>query len=425
MKQTLKKIKLAEDIDIFNLFRVIHERFESCFIFESLGSYDNISRYTIIGFDPSQVIKNCPYYALRRFIAVNQTGEAFVGLVGSISYDAINLFEPTLQLKKHPLFDRFIFGLYTDGLIFDKKTNELFYFYYSINRVEIVRSILKSIVPALHFQAIKKNVSMDKKVYNHAYKKIKKYILDGKTFQCELGIQEAYHFSGNSLGIYAKLRDINPSPFMFYIKFGKKIFLGASPELLLKLQNGIVETHPLAGTIKRGKSDSEDVVLSRNLLKNQKEIAEHNMLIDLHRNDIGQIAEFGSIYIRNVKDIKKFSHVMHISSEVVGTLKKGENMFSALAANFPTGTLSGAPKIESIKIIDEVEPVARGPYGGAVGHFGFNGDCTFTIPIRSIFISGDYLFTQAASGIVYDSNCEDEYREVMNKLEAMRQVLTN
>lgn len=421
-----KKIKLAQDIDIFKLFLIVNEQFENCFIFESLGEYESVSRYTIIGFDPSRIVKDCPYGDLRHIIEKNPYSENYAGgLVGSISYDAVNLFEPTLQVKKHQLFDSFIFGLYEDGLIYDKKTSELFYFYYGINRIDIILSLLKEKIPSLHFKTHKKNANIDRTAYKKAFSKIKKHIIDGKTFQCELGIQEEYSFSGNPLGIYSQLRKINPSPFMFYIKFGKKIFTGASPELLLQLQNGIIETHPLAGTIRRGKSEKEDMQLSQTLLNDPKEIAEHNMLVDLHRNDIGRVAEFGSVYIRNLKDVKKFSHVMHISSEVIGELKKGEDMFSALAANFPAGTLSGTPKIESMKIIDEIERVAHGPYGGAVGYFGFNGDCTFAIPIRSIFISGNYLFTQAASGIVYDSICNKEYEEVMSKLQVMRGVLSS
>jgi anthranilate synthase component 1 len=186
-----------------------------------------------------------------------------------------------------------------------------------------------------------------------------------------------------------------------------------------------METFPLAGTIRRGKNQKEDQNLAKELLNNPKEIAEHNMLIDLHRNDIGRVAEFGSVRVQKLKDIKKFSHVQHISSEVVGTLKKSEDMFSALASNFPAGTLSGAPKIESIKIINRVEKEPRGPYGGAVGYFGFDGNCSFCIPIRSLFISEDKGFTQASGGIVYDSKANLEYQEIQNKLKALDQALNS
>lgn len=184
-----------------------------------------------------------------------------------------------------------------------------------------------------------------------------------------------------------------------------------------------MQTSPLAGTIKRGKNLYQDQKLARELLSDPKEKAEHNMLVDLHRNDLGKVAKFGTVKTRDLMSVKKFSHVQHISSEIAGILNKGEDMFSALAANFPTGTLTGAPKIEAIKIIDQNETCARGPYGGAVGHFGFNGDCTFAIAIRSLFLSDNYAYTQTSGGIVYDSKPDKEYDEIQKKLAAMKEVL--
>lgn len=184
-----------------------------------------------------------------------------------------------------------------------------------------------------------------------------------------------------------------------------------------------METFPLAGTAKRGKTAAEDQELARRLLNDPKEIAEHNMLVDLHRNDLGRVAKFGTVKVRSLMDIKKFSHVQHISSEISGVIKEGEDMFSALAASFPAGTLTGAPKIESMKIINRIENVPRGPYGGAVGHFGFDGNCTFAISIRSLFVSGDYAFAQTSGGVVLDSDPEKEYEEIENKLAGMRKAL--
>jgi len=205
---------------------------------------------------------------------------------------------------------------------------------------------------------------------------------------------------------------------------GKKI-IGASPELLFRLRDGEMETFPLAGTARRGADAIEDMQLARELLNDPKEIAEHNMLVDLHRNDLGRVARYGTVKVRSLMDIKRFSHVQHISSEIVGILNEKEDMFSALASNFPAGTLSGAPKIEAIKIINELESDPRGPYGGAVGQFGFNGDCTFAIPIRSVFINGEDGYVQTCGGNVYDSNPADEYQEIERKLSAMRSVLAS
>jgi anthranilate synthase component 1 len=210
---------------------------------------------------------------------------------------------------------------------------------------------------------------------------------------------------------------------MYFLKFGDKKLIGASPETLLELQDGALVTRPLAGSIKRGQTVAEDKQLARQLLNDPKEIAEHNMLVDLHRNDVGRVAEFGSVRVRNLKGIKRFSHIQHIESEIVGRLRHNEDMFSAVAANFPAGTLSGAPKIEAMKIIDAIETEARGPYGGAVGHFGFNGNCAFAIAIRSLFVAGDHAYAQTCGGIVYDSEPEKEYDEVRRKLAAMEKAL--
>ncbi len=252
---------------------------------------------------------------------------------------------------------------------------------------------------------------------------VKEEILSGNTFQCQIGIQSEFSISGDPVELYTRLRSVNPSPFMYYLKFKDKKIVGSSPELLFGMRNNEMQTFPLAGTIKRGKTQKEDMEFARILLNDPKERAEHSMLVDLHRNDLGRVAQFGSVKVRSLMDIKRFSHVQHIESEIVGLLKSGEDMFSALASNFPAGTLTGAPKIESMKIIERVEKSPRGPYGGAVGHFGFNGDATFAIPIRTIFISGNRGFTEAASGIVYDSEAEKEYDEIQRKLAAMKEVL--
>jgi anthranilate synthase component 1 len=211
---------------------------------------------------------------------------------------------------------------------------------------------------------------------------------------------------------------------MYYVRTGRNTLIGASPELIFSLQGSQMETRPIAGSIRRGKTKVEDVALARQLLNDPKEIAEHSMLVDLHRNDLGRVATFGSVYVKELMQIKKFSHIQHIESIVRGQMKPSEDMFSALAANFPMGTVTGAPKIESMKIIDRNEPEPRGPYAGGVGHFGFNGDCTFAVTLRSLFIAGEDAFAQTSGGIVYDSLANNEYDEIQRKLAAMKQVLS-
>ncbi len=433
-------IKVSTNVDAFETFKKIEAKTLNCFLFESLGEHKSVQRYSIIGFDPDLIIAangkeiicdgkrfqvENPYYFLRNIMPSQiAAGQHFLGgLVGYLAYDAVNYFEPSLQIKTHPDFDQFSFGLYTDGLLYDNITGELKYFYHSNNRIELVKKLLKQKPKKLSSQATFIKDSSSPEEHRISVSKIIEEIKFGNTFQSQLGFKRHYIFSGDHLAIYGELRITNPSPYMFYLKNKDKTLLGASPELLFRLQQDHMETFPLAGTVRRGIDEKEDRQLAKELLNDPKEIAEHNMLIDLHRNDIGKVAEFGSVRIQKLRDVKKFSHVQHISSEVVGNLKKSEDMFSALASNFPAGTLSGAPKIESIKIIDLLEKEPRGPYGGAVGYFGFDGNCLFCIPIRSVFISGNKGFTQASGGIVYDSKADVEYQEIQNKLKALDQVL--
>ena len=444
-----KYINVGDEYNFFDLFRKIEINFPNCFLFESLGEESNVSRYHIIGFDPKYlvysennnelILKNykngnihkysCenPYLKLRDIIPQNVISRKYAGgLVGFISYDSINYFENSLNIKKNKNFECFKFGIYLDGLIYDQMTGEIFYYYYEENRIEEIKSILNQ-----SYQ-FKKGVktkflkdSMTKDEHKQTVLKIKEDIKKGLIFQCEVGFKSHYEINGDLTEIYLKLRLLNPSPHMYFMKFDDQVIIGASPELLFRLRNGEMETFPLAGTTKRGKNKLEDLKLARALLNDNKEIAEHNMLVDLHRNDLGKVSKFGTVKVRNLMDIKKYSHVQHISSEIVGIINENEDMFSALASNFPAGTLSGAPKIEAMKIINEIEEDGRGPYGGAIGQFGFNGDCTFAIPIRSIFIKGNKAYAQTCGGNVYDSDPDKEYLEIERKLAAMKTVLNS
>lgn len=431
--------KLAEDVDFFGLFRKIERRFDTCFIFESLGEEGKFSRYSILGFEPAHTVgargntltfdgtdyetKN-PYFALREMMPARTLGKEYAGgLIGYLSYEALMYFEPSLTVKVHKDFDPFLFGIYTDGVVHDKLTNELFYFFYDTDRSTVLREILAEEPTASPFRATFVRDGLSEEEHGKIVEEVKELIRAGNTFQCEVGFKTEYEVEGDTLTIYERLRDVNPSPFMYYLKFGEKKIVGASPELLFSLREGEMTTRPLAGTIRRGKDDKEDQQLARTLVNDPKERAEHTMLVDLHRNDIGKVAEFGSVKVKDLMSVKKFSHVQHISSEIAGTLRRGEDMFSALAANFPAGTVSGTPKVEAIKIIDKNEPEARGPYAGAVGHFGFNNDCTFALALRSVFISGTKAYAQTSGGIVYDSKPAKEYQEIQNKLAAMKRVL--
>ena len=445
-------IKLTEDIDFFALFKRIEAKFDICYLLESLGEESHISRHHFIGFDPAMTLvatdkttltvnnhrtgdsinieTDNPYSALQAVTPQHVINRDNVGgLVGYLGYDSVNFFETTLNAKPSDLFEPFKFGVYLDGLTLDKMTGEIFYFYYNCdlqqNRIDSVRDILKEPVPDIASPAVEfMGDGMSHDEHAQAVHKVKQDIISGRVFQCEVGFKSNYHIDGHLLPIYETLREVNPSPHMYYLKFGEQKIIGASPELLFRLRQGEMETYPLAGTAKRGSSEEEDRKLARALLNDEKEIAEHNMLVDLHRNDIGRVAQFGTVKVRRLMDIKRYSHVQHISSEIVGILHPQHDMFSALASNFPAGTLSGAPKIEAIKLIDELEPDGRGAYGGALGTFGFNGDCIFAIPIRSLFVNGTQAYAQTCGGNVYDSNPADEYEEIQRKLSAMKVVLS-
>ncbi len=436
-KPTYKKF--GEGQDFFELFEKLEVSFDTCFLFESLGVEGRLSRYSVIGFDPKHIIRarentlfiddkryavENPYYVLREIMPKQSISRNYAGgLVGYLSYEAVNYFESAINVKVHKDFDQFLFGVYTDGLILDKVTNELFYFFYDLDRSDVLQKIMKTQTKKEGGNVTFLGDTLTKEEHARIVEEVREEIRKGNIFQCEVGFKSEFSMQGNALGVYKRLRKVNPSPFMYFVKIGSKKIIGASPELLFGLRNGEMTTIPLAGTIKRGKNEAEDRKLARQLLSDPKEQAEHMMLVDLQRNDMGRVSEFGTVKVRDFMSIKRFSHVQHISSEIVGIIKRGEDMFSALASNFPSGTLSGAPKIEAMKIIDRNEPQARGPYGGGVGHFGFNGDCTFAIAIRSLFVSGNYAYTQTSGGIVYDSVPEKEYDEIQRKLAAMKEAV--
>ena len=437
-KPTYVEVRLGESF--FELFKKVEAEFENCFVFESLSDDSFDARFSVLGFDPQHIISATgnqitiddisgthenPYHALSKMIPQDKITRNYCGgLVGYTGYDAMNFFEPALKLTPHADFSSFQFGIFTDGLIYDKATHQCYYFYYKTNRMSLVEELLSKEQPPGEECRVKiLGHSKTRDEHRIMVEEAKQEIIAGNTFQCQIGFRTDIEVMGSKIALYEELRSVNPSPHMFYLKFGKNKIIGASPELMFRLRQGEMETFPLAGTTSRGKSEAEDRELARALLQDPKEIAEHNMLVDLHRNDLGRVARFFSVKVRRLMDIKKFSHVQHISSEIVGIIAENEDMFSGFASCFPAGTLSGAPKIESIKIIERIESDPRGPYGGAIGHFGFNGDCTFAIPIRTLFVSGDKAFTRHASVIVFDSTPENEYLELERKFGAIKKAL--
>ncbi|HTS00706.1 MAG TPA: anthranilate synthase component I [Bacteroidota bacterium] len=265
--------------------------------------------------------------------------------------------------------------------------------------------------------------SADEEAYTRAVTRAKEHIREGDIFQAVLSRRITFPCSGDLFSVYRALRMINPSPYLFFIDFGDTQLAGSSPEVLVRVTGDTVEVLPIAGTRGRGATGEEDEVLEQELLRDEKELAEHVMLVDLGRNDVGRISAFGSVRVPVFKRVERYSHVMHIVSEVRGTLREGAGPLEALRACFPAGTVSGAPKVRAMEIINDLEPVSRGAYAGAVGYLGLNGSLDTCIAIRTIVRHGARIAIQAGAGIVADSVPEREYRETVHKAQALMEAV--
>ena len=341
------------------------------------------------------------------------------GAVGVVNYDAIKLIENISDShdSEQPLME---FGVYDDGIIYDNVHKKLFYFYHNENRFE---KLIMNDDTFEEFHSSEVTPNMDKEKFSNIVNKAKKLIHDGDIFQVVLSRKFAFDVTGDNLRLYKTLRKLNPSPYMYHLKQDSKTIIGASPEMLVRITDEKVETFPIAGTRKITDNEEKNQALSEELIHDEKELAEHTMLVDLGRNDIGRVCKYGTVHPESLMQIKRFSHVQHIVSHVVGNLDSKNDMFDAFQAVFPAGTVSGAPKVRAMQIIDELEAEERGPYAGAVGYFSYNGCCDFAIAIRSIFIENNKGFVQSGAGIVSDSIAENEFKETEHKAGAMLQAL--
>jgi len=253
--------------------------------------------------------------------------------------------------------------------------------------------------------------------------KARQYVLAGDAIQVVLSQRFENENGLDPVDLYRALRYVNPSPYLFFLKLDDLILIGSSPEVMVRLEEGLVELKPIAGTRRRGKSEQEDRMLSDELLQDPKERAEHVMLVDLGRNDLGRIARIGSVQVNQLMVVERYSHVMHLVSNIQAQLAPGKDCFDVLRATFPAGTLTGAPKVRAMEIIDELEPAQRGPYGGAVGYFSFTGNMDLCITIRTMMLRNGKIYIQAGAGIVADSVPDAEYRETVSKAEGMMQAI--
>lgn len=439
----LKIIPLDYSGSQFDLYDKISRGSDYSFLFESLTGPEELAETSIIGFDPSIVIKGFsdkvtfhykngtstivktedPLSEIKKFIhqVPDQKYRYVGGAVGAINYDAIRLWETLPKLHNEDTTPMMEFGVYDDGILYDNKEKKSFYFYYATNRIQSVVT-RDTATDIFSVSEIKEN--LDKKYFNEIVAKAKQYIHSGDIFQVVLSRKFTFSANGQFLKVYKALRKINPSPYLYHMKLGERTMIGSSPEMLLRITGNKVETFPIAGTRPITKDEKKNEFLKEEMLHDEKELAEHTMLVDLGRNDIGRVCKYGSVHVKELMSVKRFSHVQHMVTHVVGTLDKRYDMFDAIKAVFPAGTVSGAPKIRAMEIIDELEPDARGPYAGAVGYFSFNGCCDFAIAIRTIFMDGNNGFIQTGAGIVSDSVAENEWLETQHKADAMISALT-
>jgi anthranilate synthase component 1 len=439
-KSQPKVIPLELTENQFQIYNKISRNYSHSFLFESLTGPEVLAETSVMGFDPKIIFKgytdkveitkngktetiktNDPFKEMKKLLgkSEDQSYRYLGGAVGVVNYDAIRLVEniPDTHNSPQPLME---FGIYDDGILYDNIHKKLFYFYHDTNRFERFKMSDDSFED---FKATEIIPNMNQEKFSNIVNKAKQYIHDGDIFQVVLSRKFTFDKKGDDLTLYKTLRKLNPSPYMYHLKQDTKTIIGASPEMLVRITNDKVETFPIAGTRKITDDEEKNKQLEYELLHDEKELAEHTMLVDLGRNDIGRVCKYGTVHTEELMEIKRFSHVQHIITHVVGNLAPENDMFDAFKAVFPAGTVSGAPKVRAMEIIEELELESRGPYAGAVGYFSFNGCCDFAIAIRSIFIDGNKGFVQSGAGIVSDSVAENEFIETEHKAGAMLQAL--
>ena len=464
--------KLLADVETpITAFMKIAKDEEYSFLLESVAGEDKFSRYTFLGADPYMKIKsqNGKIYTeksgkveekeiesgkdpldylkeiMDSYNPVNVEGlpPFFGGAVGYFAYDIVRYFEELPNENPDVLDVPDMYYIFTDTIVvFDRFKQELLIicnvmkdevedlevaYREAVSKIEKFYNKLKEKLEDPYIKIVDKEYKIESNFteseFSESVVKAKEYIKSGDIFQVVLSQRFFTDYTGDTFDAYRKLRSINPSPYMFYLDFKEFQIAGASPEIQVKLEDGMITLRPIAGTRKRGKTREEDLALEKELLADEKEVAEHVTLIDLGRNDVGRMSEYGSVKLSERMIIERYSHVMHIVSSVQGKLKADKDGYDLIRATFPAGTLSGAPKIRAMEIIEELEPDRRGVYGGAVSYFSFNGDLDSCITIRTILFKDGKAYMQAGAGIVYDSVPKNEFKETENKIAAVIKAL--
>ena len=458
---------LSDVITPINLLKKLKKASKYCYLLESVEHQERWGRYTFLGFEPLfdftcidgevtikrtddgsvQTYKENPIVSLRKFLAEYKSPKienlpTFTGgLVGYFGYDFIKYSESKLNLDALDAegFRDIDLMLFDKVICFDNLKQKIIIIA-NVDTLDLETSYKKAISEIADIKNLIRFGDMcddkpasikgdfkplfNKEEYMSMVERGKKYIYEGDIFQVVLSNRLEADMKGSLLNTYRVLRTINPSPYMFYFSGDDVEVAGSSPETLVKLENGILHTFPLAGSRPRGKTKEEDLALEAGLLKDEKECAEHNMLVDLGRNDLGKISKFGTVFVEEYMSIQRYSHIMHIGSTVRGEIRDDCDAIDAISAVLPAGTLSGAPKIRACEIINELENNKRGIYGGAIGYIDFTGNMDTCIGIRLAYKKNDKVFVRSGAGIVADSVPENEYIECINKAMACTKALS-
>lgn len=452
---------LSDICTTIEAMKILKKVSSHCYMLESVAEQEKWGRYTFLGYDPKMEITctggemtagsirlktDDPAQVLRDLLADYKSPRfdylpSFTGgLVGYFSYDYIRYQEPAaaVEVQDEEAFKDLDLMLFDKVIAFDHIRQKIILIVNmpledpetGYNKAVME---LKQLCELLQNGEKKEEAGghlldevkplFDRKTYCDMVEKAKRYIHEGDIFQIVLSNRLSAPFEGSLLNTYRILRTMNPSPYMFYFSGTDVEVAGASPETLVKLEDGILHTFPLAGTRPRGKNEAEDKALEKELLADEKELAEHNMLVDLGRNDLGRVSRFGSVQVEKLHSIERYSHVMHIGSTVRGEIREGYDALDAIGAVLPAGTLSGAPKIRACQLIGELENNKRGIYGGAIGYIDFTGNMDTCIAIRIAYKKNGRVFIRSGAGIVADSAPEKEYEECINKAKAVVRAL--
>ncbi len=460
---------VADLLTPVSAFLRIAEHSDYAFLLESVEGGEHVGRYSFLGKDPFVMLRARDGKTIVEKAGVtSESAEEFVtvlrrmmadfsspfvpelprftgGAVGYLGYDTAAWFEPvTLQSDGQPdpaLKDEAGFMIFDTVLAFDHVQHRILIianaritpdddlealYQFACTKIDFLERELRRDLSHPHPKpghAVEVRSNIPRERFLEIVKTAKEYIAAGDIYQVVLSQRFEADITADPFTVYRALRHVNPSPYMYFLRMGPVSIVGSSPEMLVRVEGGMAQTHPIAGTRPRGKTDEEDTRLAEELKRNEKERSEHVMLVDLGRNDLGRVSQFGTVRVPQFMGLEKYSHVMHLVSIVEGKLADDQDRLDALVACFPAGTVSGAPKVRAMEIIAELEPDRRGIYAGAVGYLDFAGNLDFCITIRTLVITGHRAMVQAGAGIVADSNPQAEYQETQDKARALIRAL--